>query len=178
MDTRRRKIEAVAITAMIVISVFAGIMPSASSYIPPDSVSVTDNGDNKYFVNETIYVTWKNNASVTTNWLNVTNTSGGSIWNKSVQAYDLIDTYYYFNATVPLVDIANISCADAHKYYINATCPANASHNEYSGSIVINNITAVKLSTPSNATVFTGGESVLIGDTLKVDVITLSLIHI
>ena len=170
------KIEAVAITAIMVASVFGAIAPMASSYIPLDSVSVTDNGDDKYFVNETIYVTWKNNATgdTATNWLNVTNNSGGSIWNKSVQAYDLIGTYYYFNATVPLNDIGNISCDGVHKYYINATCPANAStnHSEYSGSIVINNITAVKLSTPSNATVFTSGESVLIGDTLKVDVIT------
>ncbi|RLI06899.1 hypothetical protein DRO24_04170, partial [Candidatus Bathyarchaeota archaeon] len=75
MDTRRRKIEAVAITVMIAISVFGAVMPSASATI--SNLTWTDGNDYVVFCNETVTFTWVDDTNTTNEW-GLSNLTNGS----------------------------------------------------------------------------------------------------
>ena len=150
MDTRRRKIEAVAITAMIVISVFAGIMPMVSASItllgtngsPGAGVNTTE-GDNTTLAGAITFLNFT--ASDTSNATNVT-LKFPEVFDLSELTYDKVSLTGFNNIT----NITNVT--------IDATNKTVTIHNETAANITATgrmftiNLTSLKMPTTANNT--------------------------
>ena len=106
MKTKIKKIEAIAITAIMIVSVFGAVAPMANATV--SNLAWADGNDYVVFCNETVTFTWVDDTNTTNEWglSNVTN--GSHLINSGSVAGTYNSTTGNYEFEYPLTDYTNI----------------------------------------------------------------------